>query len=106
MSDEDLSGSEEDVDVEDELKATEENKEDASKLKKIKYKQEHSGSGSESENMRVVVETFCEDLAEGVAQDHPNVCCDKYQRLDDESTTTTESQENLTASDSISDSLC
>lgn len=103
LSDEDLSGSEEDV--EDELKI-EETKEEACKLKKIKYKQDSSGSGSESENMRVVVETFCEDLAEGVAQDHPNVCCDKYQRLDDESTSTTESRENLTASDSISDSLC
>ncbi|XP_063840745.1 uncharacterized protein LOC135089240 [Scylla paramamosain] len=106
LSDEDLSGSEEDI--EDKLKKAEETKEEASKLKKIKYKQDNSGSGSgsESENMRVVVETFCEDLAEGVAQDHPNVCCDKYQRLDDESTTTTESHENLTASDSISDSLC
>ncbi|MPC30207.1 uncharacterized protein LOC123508835 [Portunus trituberculatus] len=108
LSDEDLSGSEEDVDVEDESKETEKSKEDTSKLKKIKYKQDDSSSDSESEseNMRVVVETFCEDLAEGVAQDHPNVCCDKYQRLDDESTTTTESRENLTASDSISDSLC
>ena len=102
LSDEDLSGSEEEG--EDGMKKTEMTKEEAPGLKKIKYKED--SSASESENMRVVVETFCEDLAEGVAQDHPTVCCDKYQRLKDESTTTTESPDNLTASDSISDSLC
>lgn len=73
-------------------------------LKKIKYDQEDSTS--ESEDVRVVVETFCEDLAEDVAQECPAVSCDSYQRLDDESTTTTESPENLTPSDSVSDSLC
>lgn len=102
LSDEDLSGGEEDV--EDVMKEAEGTKQEAPELKKIKYEQ--GSSASESENMRVVVETFCEDLAEGVAQDHPTVCCDKYQRLTDESTTTTASPENLTASDSISDSLC
>lgn len=73
-------------------------------LKKIKYDQEDSTS--ESEDVRVVVETFCEDLAEDVAQERPAISCDTYQRLADESTTTTESPENLTASDSVSDSLC
>lgn len=102
LSDEDLSGSDEDV--EEVLKNDEGKKQETTELKKIKY--EPNSSTSESDNMRVVVETFCEDLAEGVAQDHPAVCCDKYQRFTDESTTTTASPENLTASDSISDSLC
>lgn len=104
LSEEDLSGYEEgDVDTENGTKEEVAGKEKP-ELKKIKYEQE--SSTSESENVRAVVETFCEDLAEGVAQEVPAVCCDKYQRLTDESTTTTDSPENLTASNSRSDSLC
>ncbi|KAK8744262.1 hypothetical protein OTU49_000706 [Cherax quadricarinatus] len=62
-------------------------------------------SSCESEDIRVVVESLCEDVAENVAHhEHSLECCENYQRFKDESTVSTVSDGELTVSEPLSDS--
>ncbi|XP_045615341.1 uncharacterized protein [Procambarus clarkii] len=104
LSEEDFSGSEED----EKEKKTEETKKvnvEASAHRKIKCELESSSSCA-SDDIRVVVESLCEDVAEDVAHHaHSLECCENYQRFKDESTVSSVSDADLTVSEPLSETL-
>lgn len=104
LSDEDFSGTEE----EEKDKVTEGAKKvDGEMHEHRRVKCDHESLSSESENVKDIVESFCEDLAEDVAHhEHSSECYENYQRFSDESTASSELAEDFTASGPVSDSSC